>query len=112
MNNNMYYPTSNNSFGMVATVKNYISAPSLKDAIDMCRQPNSENIVFHESLPEFYNIRVDAGGNKTWATFPFTVAETVQNNAPVTRDEFNQLSAKIEALLGKISEGAEVTNNG
>lgn len=113
--NNMYYPnapqsgTQNwynpNDFGMNTNV---YKVTSLDEAIMRSNMRPSETVYFNQSKNEFYNVRVDVNGNKTWQTFVYTVPGT-NDPTQISREEFDTLVAKVAALEGK---APEVTENG
>lgn len=91
-----------NPYGYTNNVNNGINTnvykvTSLEEAIMRSNAFPSENVYFNQSKNEFYNIRVDVNGNKTWQTFVYNVAGS-DDTAPVTRAEFDALAAKVAAL--------------
>jgi hypothetical protein len=77
---------------------NIIRVVSLDDAI--MRTPNRpcDIVYFNQDKDEFYRVKVDLYGKKTWAAFLFN-APAQLDNTPVTRAEYEQLVAKVETLM-------------
>ena len=88
---------------------NIIRVTSLEEAI--MRTPNRpcDMVFFNQDRDEFYRVKVDLYGKKTWGTFMFTVPN-YEDSAPVTRSEFKELVAKVDAYLSLKEEGT--VNNG
>ena len=72
----------------------------LEEALYKSNAKNTESIHFHQSLPEFYRIRVDNFGQKTWQTFTYE-SPKANNDTPVTRADFDALVQRIERLENK-----------
>lgn len=116
MDNNTF--NTNNNFGNYNGYGSYnfssqpesniIRVTSLEEAI--MRTPNRpcDMVFFNQDKDEFYRVKVDYYGKKSWATFTFAVPNN-EDTAPVTRSEFKQLVAKVEAMMSKQSTegGAE-----
>lgn len=83
---------------------------SLEEAIMKSNMRPSETVYFHQTKNEFYNVRVDVNGNKTWQTFVYNVPNTVEN-ASISKADFDALAARIAALEGKLVADKEVPNN-
>lgn len=94
-----------NDFGMNTNV---YKVTSLEEAIMRSNMRPSETIYFHQSKNEFYNVRVDVNGNKTWQTFTYNVMGSSEPSV-ISREEFDKLVARVNALDVK---SPEVVNNG
>ena len=90
---------------------NVLRVTSLDEAIMKTNARNSEMVYFNQSKDEFYNVRVDMYGNKTWQTFPYSIPNT-GNNIPVSRADFDAFVARFEALEAKFKEVGNEQPNG
>ena len=111
-NNTPYYPnnpgtTPNGLYENYSNFNNYntqvtsniFRVVSLEDAIMRTPSRPCDMVYFNQDHDEFYRVKVDLYGKKSWATFPFTAP--VQNTVvPVTREEYDALVAKVDALMG------------
>lgn len=89
---------------------NVYKVTSLEEAIMKSNMRPSETVYFHQTKNEFYNVRVDVNGNKSWQTFAYNVPNTVEN-ASISKADFDALTARIAALEGKLIADKEVPNN-
>lgn len=99
MDNNFFTNTNYDPYSYNSQVtSNIIRVVSLDDAI--MRTPNRpcDMVYFNQDKDEFYRVRVDLYGKKTWGVFPFT-SPNLPDVTPVTRAEYNDLVAKVDALL-------------
>ncbi len=112
MNNQPYFGTPQNGtqswynpndFGMNTNV---CKVTSLDEAIMRSNMCPSEMVYFNQSKNEFYNVRVDVNGNKSWQTFVYTVQGTKETQQ-ISREEFDALAAKVSALESKPKEVIE-----
>lgn len=78
---------------------NAIFVTSLEEALIKTDQRNSDMIYFNQDKNEFYRIKVDLEGRKSWAIFTYT-APNQEDNAPVTKADLLPLIVRIEALEG------------
>ena len=88
-------------------ITNVLKVTSLEEAIMKSNSRPSENVFFNQSKSEFYNVRVDVNGNKSWQTFTYAVAGS-ETTHDVPKEMFDNLVARIEAIENKLKEG--VTN--
>ena len=94
-----YYGNVSYSNGMHTNV---CRVTSLEEAIMKSNVRDSEFVYFHQTLDEFYTVRVDINGNKSWQTFSYTMPINNTVNAPaVTREEYDALVARVSALEPK-----------
>lgn len=79
---------------------NVIRVTSLEEAIMKSNSWDSEMVYFHQDKNEFYTVRVDANGNKSWQTFSYSMPASA-TAVPVTREEYEALVARVTALEPK-----------
>lgn len=121
--NNMYYPNAplsgmQNWYNPTVTQPqqdsygntNVYKVTSLDEAIMKSNVRPSETVYFNQSKNEFYNVRVDVNGNKTWQTFVYNIPNSTEN-MPVTRGDFDTLVAKVTAIENKIATEKELTED-
>lgn len=92
---------------------NVYKVTSLEEAIMKSNMRPSETVYFHQTKSEFYNVRVDVNGNKSWQTFTYSVPNAVENT-PISKAEFDALVSRIAVLEGKLIGDyttKEVSNN-
>ena len=84
---------------------NVFKVTSLEEAIMRSTTRSSETVYYHQDKNEFYNIRVDANGNKIWQTFKYSLAgpEPV-NTGGITKEMYDEIIARISALEEKHKE--------
>ncbi len=97
---------THNMFGFNST--NVYKVTSLDEAIMRSNTRQSETVYFNQSKNEFYNVRVDMNGNKSWQTFIYMIPNAEEQRY-ISKTDFDTLVARIEALERK---GMEVVNNG
>lgn len=96
---------------------NAIFVTSLEEALIKTDMRNSDMIYFNQDKNEFYRVKVDMEGRKSWAVFLYTLPNQ-EDNAPATKADIQALVARIEALEGSREVKAaprkkkEVTDNG
>ena len=99
-------PGQNNSWGQprqyVAQPQyrlnsNIIFVTSLEEALAKTIERPSDMMYFHQDKNEFYRVKVDADGRKSWATFPYNSPDP-DENTPATKADIQGLVARIEAL--------------
>ena len=101
-------------------ITNAIFVTSLEEALIKTTERNSDMIYFHQDKNEFYRVKFDMEGRKSWAAFPYSFPNQ-EDNAPATKADIQALVARIEALEGskevkvapkKKNASKEVTDNG
>ena len=80
-------------------ITNAIFVTSLEEALIKTTERNSDMIYFHQDKNEFYRVKVDMEGRKSWAAFPYNLPNQ-EDNAPATKADIQALAARIEALEG------------
>lgn len=85
---------------------NVIKVTSLEEAIMQSVTRSSETVYFHQEKPEFYNVRVDINGIKSWQTFKYSVPGTAPIE-PVSKEMYDALEARISALENITKEASE-----
>lgn len=124
-------PTQNNNWGQQRQFGGYTSQPqpqyrlttnaifvtSLEEALIKTTERNSDMYYFHQDKFEFYRVKVDMEGRKSWAIFHYNVPNQ-EDNIPATKADILALVERIEALEGakeaKVaprSKKKEVTEN-
>ena len=93
-------PSQFNSFNAQPT-SNVFRVVSLEDAIMRTPSRPCDMVYFNQDRDEFYRVRVDVYGKKSWATFSFTTPEQ-KPSTPVTREEYEALVARVDALTGGV----------
>lgn len=78
-------------------VTNAIFVTSLEEALIKTNERNSDMIYFHQDKNEFYRVKVDAEGRKSWAAFPYNLPSQ-EDNTPATKADIQALVARIEVL--------------
>lgn len=76
---------------------NAIFVTSLEEALIKTTERNSDMIYFHQDKNEFYRVKVDMEGRKSWAIFLYSLPNQ-EDNAPATKADIRALVARIEAL--------------
>lgn len=76
---------------------NAIFVTSLEEALVKTNDRNSDVIYFHQDKNEFYRVKVDAEGRKSWATFIYALPNQ-DDSTPATKADMRALLARIEAL--------------
>lgn len=82
---------------------NVFKVTSLDEAIMKTNARNSEMVYFNQGKDEFYCIRVDMNGNKTWQVFAYSTPN-VNANLPVMRADYDALVARLDTLEAKLKE--------
>lgn len=106
-----------NSYGQYGTYNPYsvntnvIRVTSLDEAIMQTTRRPSDMVYFNQDKDEFYNVKVDADGRKTWATFQYTLPNP-DASIPVTRADFTILVNRIEELERRTGGGTNAEPNG
>lgn len=106
-------PAQNNNWGQPRQYSGYVPQPqpqyrfntnaafvtSLEEALIKTTERNSDMIYFHQDKNEFYRVKVDLEGRKSWAVFQY-ILPTQEDNTPATKADIMALVARIEALEG------------
>lgn len=82
---------------------NVLKVTSLDEAIMKTNARNSEMVYFNQGKDEFYCIRVDMNGNKTWQVFTYSTPN-INANLPVMRADYDALVARLDSLEAKFKE--------
>lgn len=124
MNVNTYSyntPPQRNSWGQQHTYNSYTTQPrlnsnvvvvtSLEEALIRTSECNSDMVYFHQDKNEFYRIKVDSEGRKSWAAFPYSL-HNQEDTTPATKADIRDLITRVEALEAQNkNKKKEVTNN-
>ena len=81
----------------VQTNTNKLYVTSVDDALNRAAPRGSEMVYFHQDLNEFYVVKTDFEGRKTWAKFQY-LAPNPDLSTPATKADFKELMARIEKL--------------
>lgn len=81
----------------IRPVTNAIFVTSLEEALIKTTERNSDIIYFHQDKNEFYRIKVDMEGRKSWAAFTYSFPDQ-EDNTPATKADIMKLLTRIEAL--------------
>lgn len=108
-NNQNYSGAGVNNYGWPSPMStqvntNKIYVTSLEDALNRMASRGTEMVYFHQDSNEFYVVKTDFDGRKTWARFIYNVPNQ-DATIPATKADFNLLLERIEKL-----EKGEVTN--
>lgn len=79
---------------------------SLEEALYRTTQYGSDMIYFHQDKNEFYRVRVETDGHKSYVVFSYTLPQSAQ---PQEENTLEKLTARVEALekLMQTTEAAE-----
>ena len=88
---NFVHPSS------VQPVSNKIYVTSLEDALNRASQRGSEMVYFHQDANEFYVVKTDFDGRKTWFAFTYNIPNQ-DENIPATKADLNAILERIEKL--------------
>lgn len=86
---------------------NKVYVTSLDDALSRMAPRGSEMVYFHQDANEFYVVRTDADGRKSWVGFTYTVPNQ-DLNTPATKADLKEVLERLEKLEKKgevISDG-------
>ena len=107
----------NNAYGQYSPYSSYnintnvIRVTSLEEAVMQTTRRPSDMVYFNQDKDEFYNVKVDVDGRKTWATFQYTLPNP-DATIPVTKADFTLLVNRIEELERKIGGTADAKLDG
>lgn len=76
---------------------NTIFVTSLDEALIKTTERPSDIIYFHQDKPEFYRVKVDTEGRKTWAAFIYA-SPNQEDSTPATKADLRDIVTRIEAL--------------
>jgi hypothetical protein len=116
MNNNYF----NSEYGMGSgyapntfnlTHSNVVRVTSLDEAIMQTTRRPSDMVYFNQDKDEFYNVKIDYNGHKTWATFTYNVPNP-DANTPVSKAELNALVARLDAIEARLGGDNSAESNG
>ena len=124
MNVNTYSyntPSQRNPWGQQHTYNSYTAQPrlnstvvvvtSLEEALIRTSECNSDMVYFHQDKNEFYRVKVDSEGRKSWAAFPYSL-HNQEDTTPATKADIRDLVTRVEALEAQNkNKKKEVTNN-
>lgn len=111
------YGYFNNGYGMgsyqghTPTATNVIKVTSLEEAVMQTTRRPSDMVYFNQDKDEFYNVKVDYDGRKSWAIFTYTVPNP-DVNTPVSKADIAGLVARVDALEAKIGGTTNAESNG
>lgn len=98
-----------NPYGLMNT--NVVRVTSLEEAIMQTTKRPSDMVYFNQDKDEFYNVKIDHEGRKTWATFTYTLPNP-DTNIPASRAEVLAITSRLEALEAKLGGAENVEPNG
>lgn len=90
---------------------NVVKVTSLEEAVMQTTRRPSDMVYFNQDKDEFYNVKVDYEGRKTWATFTFALPNP-EANAPITKADFSSIVERVSALEAKIGGTTNAEPNG
>lgn len=96
------YPSYNSSSRLDNfNTTNIVKVTSLDEAIMRTVVRPSDMVYFNQGKDEFYNVRVDMNGNKSWQTFTFTVPNN-DEDLPVRKSDLAVFDERLKVLEDKI----------
>lgn len=98
---NMYSPITTN----------IVRVTSLDEAIMRTTKRPSDMVYFNQDKDEFYNVKLDYDGRKSWATFPYALPNP-DANTPASRADLTALADRIAALEAKLGGTVDAESNG
>ena len=87
---------------------NVLLVTSLDEAIMKTPPNNSDIVYFNQGKDEFYRVRSDQNGNKSWKTFAFYIPDEGET-ATVIRKDLAPIYAKLADLEAKVSTTTTTT---
>lgn len=99
--NSMNNPSWQSYPSQVVTNTSFVTG--LEEALFKSNVRGSDVIHFNQDKPEFYRIKVDQDGRKTWQAFQYNVPAQ-DESVPATKADIQGLLARIEALENKSRE--------
>lgn len=98
-----------NPYGLMNT--NVARVTSLEEAIMQTTKRPSDMVYFNQDKDEFYNVRIDHEGRKTWATYAYTLPNP-DANIPASRAELMAIASRLETLEAKLGGTENAEPNG
>lgn len=92
-------------------VSNKIYVTSLEDALNRNAPRSSEMVYFHQDANEFYVIKTDYDGRKSWMRFPYSIPNQ-DSEIPATKADLNALMERIKRLEEKSEVNADAESDG
>ena len=111
MQNNQYWngygssPWPNANYNPPQNSTNKIYVTSLDEALNKVAPRCSEMVYFHQDTNEFYVVKTDMDGRKSWLGFQYMVPNQ-DANIPATKADINSLLERIE----RIEKGGAIEN--
>ena len=90
---------------------NVIRVTSLDEAIMQTTKRPSDMVYFNQDKNEFYNVKVDYDGRKSWATFPYTLPNS-DETTPVSKADIANIVSRVEILEAKLGGTVNAEPNG
>ena len=90
---------------------NVIKVTSLEEAIMQTNRRPCDMVYFNQDKDEFYNVKIDYDGRKTWAVFTYTVPN-LDASTPASKADIASLIARVDALEAKVGGVANAESNG
>ena len=104
-------PNWGNSYGSSQPSTNKIYVTSLEDALNRAAPRCSELVYFHQDANEFYVVKTDVDGRKSWMGFSYTVPNP-DVNTPATKADLREIFERIEKLEKKSEVTSDAQSNG
>lgn len=76
---------------------NKIYVISLEDALSRSAPRGSEMVYFHQDRNEFYVVKTDVDGRKSWLGFPYSLPNQ-DENTPATKADLKDVLTRLERL--------------
>ena len=86
----------------------YVNSPESADAFNV--PPNKTIVLFNQNNDEFYIVQSDASGSKTRTDFTFVKKAKDARSEYVTRGEFEDFKASVEASTNASKKVAKKTS--
>ena len=90
---------------------NIIRVTSLDEALMQPARRPSEMVYFNQDKDEFYNVKIDYDGRKTWSTFVYTLPNP-DTSTPATKADINSIITRIENLEAKVRSDTNAKSDG
>lgn len=90
---------------------NVIKVTSLEEAIMQTNRRPCDMVYFNQDKDEFYNVKIDYDGRKSWAIFTYTVPN-LDASTPASKADISSLVARVEALEAKFGGAVNAESNG